>query len=238
MCREFIVSTNNDKWTNKNTFTSLQNNRTTQIDSDSYARWIIEKSDGLTLVGISKISESAMMYVYVLLTAQVSAKSIITDNSSTSLQARKIWMDNFYEIINRQNNTATDIKMYQNVLKYASSKVDYNLGTGIYMIPSDMNLRIKRNIYNYNNKILISEDFFKIGYNIGVNIKPNQKLKPIQQIKPVKSVKSIQQIKPIEIKKVNNKIEINNKRNEHEEDKIASILGSTLLFTGLFFYFK
>ena len=58
-------------------------------------------------------------------------------------------------------------KMCQNVLKYASSKVDYNLGTSIYMIPSDMNLRIKRNIYNYNNKILISEDSFKIGYNIG-----------------------------------------------------------------------
>ena len=136
-------------------------------------------------------------------------------------------MDNFYEIIHRQNNTATDIKMYQNVLKYASSKVDYNLGTSIYMIPSDTNLRIKRNIYNYNNKILISEDSFKIGYNIGVNIKPNQKLKPIQKIKTVESEK-----------KVNNKIEINNKINEHEEEKLALILGSTLLFVGLFFYFK
>ena len=164
----------------------LQNYRTTQIDSDSYARWIIKNSQGLTLVGISKISESAMMYVYLLLTAQVSARSIITDNSSSSLQARKIWMDNFYEIIHRQNNTAVDIKLYQNVLKYASSKVDYNLGTSIYMTPSDMNLRIKKNIYNYNNKILISEDSFKIGYNIGVNIKPIQKkLKPIQKTKTV-----------------------------------------------------
>ena len=115
----------------------------------------------MTLTGISKISESAMMYVYLLLTSQASARSIITDKSASSIQAQQIWMDNFYNIIHRENNTANDIKMYQNALKYASSKVDYNLGENIYMIPSDMNLRIKRNTANYNNEIFISNNTLK-----------------------------------------------------------------------------
>ena len=36
-----------------------------------------------------------------------------------------------------------DIKRYQDTLSYASSKVDYSMGENIYMLPSDMNLKIK-----------------------------------------------------------------------------------------------
>ena len=36
-----------------------------------------------------------------------------------------------------------DIKRYQDTLNYASSKVDYSMGENIYMLPSDMNLKIK-----------------------------------------------------------------------------------------------
>ena len=207
LCREFNVSTNNDSWTNKNVFTSKQYGRIIQLDSDSYARWIIEKSEGLTLTGISKISESAMMYVYLLLTSQASARSKITDKSASSIQAQQIWMDNFYNIIHRENNTANDIKMYQNALKYASSKVDYNLGENVYMIPSDMNLRIKRNIANYNNEIFISNKTFKLGYNININKKTikqqNKKRIETSTIKTqTNKDKKKQQIKIEQIKKI------------------------------------
>ena len=43
------------------------------------------------------------------------------------------------------------------------------IGEFIYMLPSDMNLRIG-NIRNYNNKILISSPSFKIGTNVKINL--------------------------------------------------------------------
>ena len=45
--------------------------------------------------------------------------------------------------------------------------MDYAIGEFVYMLPSDMNLRIG-NVRNYNNKILISSPSFKIGTNFYV----------------------------------------------------------------------
>ena len=54
-------------------------------------------------------------------------------------------------------------------MQYARSKVDYAIGEFVYMLPSDMNLRIG-NVRNYNNKILISSASFKIGTNVKINL--------------------------------------------------------------------
>ena len=54
-------------------------------------------------------------------------------------------------------------------MQYARSKVDYAIGEFVYMLPSDMNLRIGK-VRNYNNKILISSPSFKIGTNVKVNL--------------------------------------------------------------------
>ena len=47
--------------------------------------------------------------------------------------------------------------------------MDYAIGEFVYMLPSEMNLRIG-NIRNYNNKILISSPSFKIGTNVKINL--------------------------------------------------------------------
>ena len=62
-----------------------------------------------------------------------------------------------------------DIKRYQDTLSYASSKVDYSAGESIYMIPSDMNLKIGSGTVGYNNKILVSDGQFSLGKNDEVN---------------------------------------------------------------------
>ena len=76
-------------------------------------------------------------------------------------------------------------------MQYARSKVDYVIGEFIYMLPSDMNLRIG-NVRNYNNKILISSPSFKIGTNVKINLageqaklkdKPGVKSKEIEVVK-------------------------------------------------------
>ena len=62
-----------------------------------------------------------------------------------------------------------DIKCYQDTLSYASSKVDY-VGESIYMIPSDMKLKIRSGTVGYNNKILVSDGNFSLGKNDEVNL--------------------------------------------------------------------
>ena len=71
--------------------------------------------------------------------------------------------------MNRRVNIQEDIKCYQDTLSYASSKVDYSVGENVYMIPSNMELRIKTGTVGYNNKILISGDNFSLGKNDEVN---------------------------------------------------------------------
>ena len=65
--------------------------------------------------------------------------------------------------MNRKVDIREDIKRYQDTLSYASSKVNYNMGENIYMLPSDMNLKIKTGTVRYNNKILVSDEQFSLG---------------------------------------------------------------------------
>ena len=79
-------------------------------------------------------------------------------------------------------------------MQYARSKVDYAIVEFIYMLPSDMNLRIG-NVRNYNNKILISSPSFKIGTNVKINI-DGEKNKPDVKSKEVEMVKTEPDVKP------------------------------------------
>ena len=62
-----------------------------------------------------------------------------------------------------------DIKRYQDALSYASSKVDYSVKENLFMLPSNLELRIKTGTVAYNNKILISDGKFILGKNDEVN---------------------------------------------------------------------
>ena len=73
------------------------------------------------------------------------------------------FLNNFENVVNHRVNIQEDIKHYQDTLSYASSKVDYSVRENIYMLPSDMNLKIKSQTVRYNNKILISDEKFILG---------------------------------------------------------------------------
>ena len=110
---------------------------------DSMTWWIIEKSVGFTDVGLLRISESVRAYAYLILSSQASARSSIIGNLTSSLTAQSAFLNNFENVVNRKVNIQEDIKRYQNTLSYASSKVDYSVGEHLYMLPSDMKLRIR-----------------------------------------------------------------------------------------------
>ena len=117
-----------------------------------------------------------------------------------------------------------DIKIYQDTLSYASSKVNYSMGENIYMLPSDMNLKIKTGTVGYNNKILVSDGKFSLGENDKVNEKPKISYQPTitQAQKPNKTHVQKQTITQAQ-------------KPTHEEEKIAFILflvgGFTIWYT-------
>ena len=97
-----------------------------------------------------------------------------------------MFLNSFENIVNRRVNIPEDIRRFQKTLQYARSKVDYAIGEFIYMLPSDMNLRIG-NVRNYNNKILISSPSFKIGTNVKTNL--DVKSKEVEMVKTEPDVK-------------------------------------------------
>ena len=127
------------------------------ISPDSMTWWIIEKSAGFTDVGMVKISESVRAYAYLILSSQASARSSIVGNTASDLTAQSAFLNNFENVVNRSVDIQEDIKHYQDTLSYASSKVDYSVGEHLYMLPSNINLKIKTGTVGYNNKILVSD---------------------------------------------------------------------------------
>ena len=126
-------------------------------------RWIIEKSQGFTDVGLLRISESIRAYAHLILSSEASVRSGMVGNTASALTAQKAFLKNFEDIVNCRVDIREDIKQYQDTLSYASSKVDYSVGENIYMLPSDMNLKIKSGTVEYNNKILVSDGKFSLG---------------------------------------------------------------------------
>ena len=127
------------------------------IGPDSMTRWIIEKSVGFTDVGLYRISESVRAYAYLILSSKVSARSAIVGNTASARTAQSAFLNYFENVVNCRVDIREDIERYQDTLSYASSKVDYSMGENIYMLPSNMNLKIKTGTFGYNNKILVSD---------------------------------------------------------------------------------
>ena len=266
ICSEYGVSNALTKWRNQKYFSTWQSRGwetgkpgMSYINENSFSRWIIEKSDGLTTLGLQKLSESVRDYAYLILTSQTSTRGQIVGHEARSLDAQRTFLNTFKNIVNRRVNIPEDIRRFQKTLQYARSKVDYVIGEFIYMLPSDMNLRIG-NVRNYNNKILISSPSFKIGTNLKINLlssdrrldgdeekdKPDVKSKEVDNRRlMVKSEPDVKQKKEPDIKSnidVKPNIELKHDvkvvrtkpdTNEitYEEEKVALVLGITSIFT-------
>ena len=58
------------------------------INENSFSRWIIEKSEGLTTLGLQKLSETVRDHVYLILTSQTSMRDPIIDHEARNLDAQ------------------------------------------------------------------------------------------------------------------------------------------------------
>ena len=254
ICSEYGVSNDLTKWRNQKYFSTWQSRAwetgkpgMSYINENSFSRWIIEKSEGLTTLGIQKLSESVRDYAYLILTSQTSTRGPIVGHEARNLDAQRTFLNTFENIVNRRVNIPEDIRRFQKTLQYARSKVDYAIGEFVYMLPSDMNLRIG-NVRNYNNKILISSPSFKIGTNVKINLDVKSKevdnrrlmvkTEPKVITKPNKEHK--QDVKPNR-PDIKQNIEISRSKPDtnkitYEEEKVALILGTTAVFTVLWMF--
>ena len=185
ICEDYRVSDDPMRYRDKKFYWSYQRGvgwPNDYLGPDSMTRWIIEKSVGFTDVGLLRISESVRAYAYLILISQASARSSIVGNTASTLTAQSAFLNNFENIVNRRVNIQEDIKRYQDTLIYASSKVDYSAGQNIYMLPSNMKLKIKTGTVGYNNKILVSNGNFILGKNEKVNSLETPAIKIIKLI--------------------------------------------------------
>ena len=135
---------------------------------DYSTRWIITQSKGFAKKEFEKISRSVRAYVFLVLTSQAQASSSIVGNSAPVVDAQQVFKGTFKALINEDYSIGIDIESYQGVLEHALSKVVFPVGTGIYMLPSNLNLNIGQP-KGYNNKILVSNTDMKIGSNRDIN---------------------------------------------------------------------
>ena len=243
ICGEYGVTNDLTKWRNQKYFSTWQSRDweafkpgMSYINENSFSRWIIKKLDGLTTLGLQRLSETVRDYAYLILSSQISTRSPIVGHAARNLDAQKVFLNTFENIINRRVDIQENIERFQKTLQYAGNKVDYVIGEFMYMLSSDMNLRIGK-IKNYNNKIFISSSNFNIGTNLKVNVdddkhiekdKPYSKSKKQQIIKTRNGIKSKKEDKQdIEMIKTEPYIS----KMTYEEEKSALILGITAIYT-------
>ena len=159
-------------------------------------------------------------YVYLVLTSQVQTRSSIVGNSAPAVDAQQLFKDTFKSLINE--DLSIDIEKYQGVLEHALSKVDFSVGIGIYMLPSNLNLSIGKT-KGYNNKILVSNTDMKIGSNRDIN-RDHKNLTPPDVPKKI-VIPAVQHKPPHNLKMLTEK---------HNDEKLAITL--LIVGTGLIAY--
>ena len=161
-----------------------------------------------------------MVYVYLVLSSQVKARSNIAGNSAPTVDAQKVFKDTFNDLI--RGDLSIDPKKYQGVLEHALSKVDFSAGIGIYMFPSNLNLTIGQT-KGCNNKILVSNTDMKIGSNRDIN-RDHKNLTPPNVPKKI-VIPAVQHKPPHNLKMLTEK---------HNDEKLAITL--LIVGTGLIAY--
>ena len=182
--KKLSATTNNEWKDNGMNFTGESGKGFTidKIEQPLYAEtgwtmFIQDISEGFTQPGIVRINDSIRTYVWAILGAQAQARTSIL-GTGTAFDAQKQFLVNVESAIASPVDLPAAIKRYQDILKYAASKVDFVFGIGLYMAPSAMQLRIQTT-KGYNNEIVIATTNQNLGLNTTINTNPTTILKTL-----------------------------------------------------------
>ena len=146
-----------------------------QHKSNAWTTFVLDTGKGFTQSGVERLNDSIRTYAWCILGSQAQTRTNII-GVGTSFDAQKQFLTNLEDAINSSVDLPSSIVRYQKTLMYARSKVDFVIGFGLYMIPSNMQLQTGT-IMNYNNKIYIAGDEQSLGKNLSVNAVLNTVLK-------------------------------------------------------------
>ena len=99
--------------------------------------FVADISDGFTRAGIYRINDSIRVYSWAILGAQAQSRSSILGGDK-DFDAQKQFLANIEDSINSAVDLPSSIDRYQRTLQFAKSKLDFVIGHGLYMLPSDM----------------------------------------------------------------------------------------------------
>ena len=127
----------------------------------------IPKTSSFTDVGITKINESIRAYVYALLGAQAQTKtSVLTEG--TGLDAQQQFITIVESLINAEPDLEQSIDQFQDSLQYAKTPLNFVVKPGLYLVPSDMDLRV--GVHDgYNNNLQIAPPNAQTGFQPTIN---------------------------------------------------------------------
>ena len=134
---------------------------------DNLTRWIIAQSQGFTKNGIEKISGSVMVYVYLVLSSRVKARSTVAGNSAPAVDVQKVFKDTFNDLIRRDLSIVTE-KISRGARACTIKGRFFSRGWYIYA-PKQFELKHWKK-EGHINKTLVSnthENWFKQGYKQG-----------------------------------------------------------------------
>ena len=83
------------------------------INKNSFSRWIIEKSNGLTKTGLQKLSKTVRDYAYLILTSQISTRGQIVGHTARNFDAQQVFLNTFESVINRRVDNPEEIQRFK-----------------------------------------------------------------------------------------------------------------------------
>jgi hypothetical protein len=207
---------------------------------------------GFTQAGVERLNDSIRTYVWAILGAQSQARSSIL-GTGKAFDAQKQFLANVEDAINSEVDLPSSIERYQSTLQYAKSKVDYVVGIGLYIIPSNMDLFIGT-INGYNNLIVIAGNDLKLGQNVEVNEDVIEQFIPPDDVVNKNMDDEFSDPPDVVVNKNmndefsdvidppdNEPVKLNSKVTEgltHDENKLMLILGGTLIASTTFWAFR
>ena len=116
VCGEYGVSIDLTKWRNQTCFSMWQSIAwesgkpgMSYINENSFSRWISKELNGLTTLGHQKLSETVRDYAYSILTSQTSTRDPIVGHEARNVDAQRVFLNAFENIVNRRVDIPEDI---------------------------------------------------------------------------------------------------------------------------------
>jgi hypothetical protein len=111
-----------------------------------------------------RLDDSIRNYVHCILGSQAQTRS----NILKSFETQQYFVDLLEQNIKSMFSIPESIEKYQDAISKTNSRIDYVVAVGLYMIPSDLVLKVGK-LVGYNNNIVVATSEMKIGQNEQVN---------------------------------------------------------------------